>query len=157
MTETEPQALPAARRSRVKLAAKILLPVAIIAGAALYAVRADRPPVERNLVKERVWPVAVVPVVISDQQPELRLFGEVTAGREVELRPLVAGRVVEVGPNFVDGGVVREGELLIVVDPFDYRANVDESEARRAETSAKIRSDEGMDQTVSLLQLISHD
>lgn len=138
MAETRPQAPQAARRSRVKLAVKILLPVAILGGAAYYAVNAKRPPVERNTVEERVWPVAAVPVVISDQQPELRLFGEVTAGRQVELRPLVAGRVVEVGPNFVVGGIVREGELLIAVDPFDYRANVEESVARRAETSAKI-------------------
>ena len=98
MAEIGPQAPPAARRSRVKLVAKILSPVAILAGAAIYAVSAKRPPVERNPVAERVWPVAAVPVVISDQQPELRLFGEVTAGREVELRPLVAGRVSRSAP-----------------------------------------------------------
>ena len=33
----------------------------------------------------------------------------------------VAGRVIEVSPSFVPGGFFEKGELLLRIDPFDYR------------------------------------
>ncbi len=139
MTGSEADRPTTMRRSPVKTAAKFVLPLAILVGALVYAfhLRATRPEVERNLVEERVWVVAAASVAVTNEQPELRLYGEVVAGREVDLRPLVAGRVVEVGPNVVEGGAVREGELLIAIDPFDYQANVAEDQARLAEVRAK--------------------
>ena len=122
-----------------KLAVKIGLPLAILAaavGAALY-LRATKPELEPELARERVWPVATVPAAPSDVRPEFRVYGEIVAGREVEMRPLVAGRVVEVGPDFVEGGVVKRGGLLIAIDPFDYRAEIAEREAELAQARAR--------------------
>ncbi|MCH7889595.1 MAG: efflux RND transporter periplasmic adaptor subunit [Proteobacteria bacterium] len=119
---------------------KVVLPLAIIAVAALGAVymAKTRPRVAPQPPQERAWAVAAVPASPVDVRPEMRLFGNIVAGREVELRPLVAGRVVAVGANFVEGGVVRAGELLIAIDPFDYRADVAENEARIAEARARL-------------------
>ena len=111
--------------------------------------------VEPTLPEERAWPVTVVSAARVDAQPELRLFGEIVAGREVELRPLVAGTVIDVGPRFLNGGVVREGELLIAIDPFDYRADVDEFEARIAESKARVAE---IGATIAATnQIITHD
>jgi len=73
-----------------------------------------------------------------DVRPTMALYGAIIAGREVELRPLAAGRVVAVGANFVDGGVVRAGELLIAIDPFDYESDVADYAAQVAEARAKL-------------------
>ena len=73
---------------------------------------------------------SAVPVAIADVRPDLRLLGEVVAGRSVELRPLVSGRVIEVGENYVEGGTVREGELLVAIDRFEYESDVAEREAQ---------------------------
>ncbi len=118
---------------------KTALPIAILAVALAFAVflRATKPDIERNKVEERVWPVSAVTVEIVDVQPELNLYGEIVAGREVELRPLVAGRVVEVGANFVDGGKVRAGELLVAIDRFHYESQIAERDAQLAEARAK--------------------
>ena len=90
---------------------KVVLPLAIIAVAVLGAVymAKTRPRVAPQPLQERAWAVAAVPASPVDVRPEMRLFGTIVAGREVELRPLVAGRVVAVGANFVEGGVVRAG------------------------------------------------
>jgi len=61
------------------------------------------------------------------------------AGRAVELRPLVSGRVIAVGDKYVDGGVVKSGDLLIAIDPFDYEATVRERAAQLAEAEARLR------------------
>ncbi|MCZ6860521.1 MAG: efflux RND transporter periplasmic adaptor subunit [Alphaproteobacteria bacterium] len=125
------------RRRRVR---KILLPLAIIAMGMAFAgyLRATRPPVERNPVRERVWIVSAMPVVLSNVQPNLRLYGEIVAGRKVDLRPLVAGRIVAVGAKFAAGGIVRNGDLLIRIDPFEYKSAVDERTALLNEAKARL-------------------
>ncbi len=117
------------------------VPIAILAVAVSFAgyLRATRPEVKPRAPQERVWTVAAVSVDIADAQPRLRLYGEVVSGRTVDLRPEVAGRVIETGPGLVEGGVVRAGERLVVIDPFDYEANVVAREAELAEARARLR------------------
>ncbi|MFQ5958749.1 MAG: efflux RND transporter periplasmic adaptor subunit [Alphaproteobacteria bacterium] len=119
---------------------KVVLPLAILAGAmaGAWGLWKTRAQMEPEPPQESSWTVAAVSAARVEVRPEMRLFGEVVAGREVELRPLVAGRIVEVGPNFVEGGVVRAGELVVAIDPFDYRADVAEFEARIAEARARL-------------------
>ena len=110
----------------MKRLTKIVAPIVIITAAVAVAgyLEATRPVVAPTLPEERAWPVSVVSAARIDAQPELRLYGEIVAGREVELRPLVAGTVIDVGPRFLNGGVVRAGELLVAIDPFDYHADI---------------------------------
>ena len=127
--------VPRGRRTR-----KILLPLAIIVIGVAFTgyLRATRPPVERNPVRERVWIVSATPVSLTSVQPKLRLYGEIVAGRKVDLRPLVAGRIVAVGEKFAAGGIIRAGDLLVQIDPFDYRSAVDERKAQLAEAKARL-------------------
>lgn len=120
--------------------AKVLLPLVVLGAAAFAAATliATRPKVEPTPPEERVWTVAAVPATQHSVQPTIRAFGEIVPRREVELHPLVAGPVVEVGDNFVDGGFVQEGELLIAIDTLDYETAVREIEARIAETQGRI-------------------
>jgi len=120
---------------------KRALPVAILAaaGAAVALMVATKPEIPRKPVEERVWLVSAVTAKRSAVRPELRLYGEVVAAREAQLRPLVAGPVVEIGPNFEDGGTVRRGELLLAIDPFEFRSAVTEAEAQAAEAKAHLR------------------
>ena len=119
---------------------KIVLPLLVLAGAVLVAgyLQATRPRIERAEPREREWPIAVATVEIADIQPDIVAFGAIVARRDVELRALVAGRVVETGPNFADGGIVREGELLVGIDPFEYEAAVEEAKAGLAEAKAAL-------------------
>lgn len=118
---------------------KIGIPIAIIVVAVVVAgvLRATRPEVVSEPPRERVWPVETMNVRVGGQQPDWTLYGQVLAGREVELRPLVAGRVVGVGAQYRDGGVVAKGDLLVQIDPFDYRSFLDEANAQLAEARAR--------------------
>jgi multidrug efflux pump subunit AcrA (membrane-fusion protein) len=120
---------------------KIALPLIILALAIAGAgyLRATKPELTPKASMEKVWPVSAVEAAPSDIQPTLRVFGEIVAGREVEMRPLVAGRVVEAGGNFVEGGTLRRGELLVAIDPFDYNARVTDRTAALAEARAKLK------------------
>ena len=119
---------------------QVLLPVAAIglAIATYNYLKATKPEARKQAPQEAVFSVKSIPVSFSNHQPRLTLYGTTVAGREVELRSLVAGRVVQTGGNLQAGGRVKTGDLLIAVDPFDYRIAISEAEAQLAEAKARL-------------------
>ncbi len=135
----------------IRLLVMVVLPLALLAGAlAGFAyLQATRPtvPVERQPEQPRF--VDAVTAERADLRPTLTLFGEIVAGRTVDLRALVAGEIVAVSDQLVEGGRVARGEELVRIDPFAFegalvRANADlaETRARIAELDARVRQEE---------------
>ncbi len=111
----------------------VLVTVAVLA--LMIITRPRTAPVD---LPERIWPVDVVVLSKADHQPTLELFGQVVAGRRSELRARVPGPIVEVGRNFREGAAVAEGELLVQIDPFEYRNDVAEQRALQTEARADL-------------------
>ncbi len=99
---------------------------------------ATKPEVTREARPERVWTVDTVTAARSDHRPEIRLLGAVDAGRTAELRPLVGGTVKSVSPALKDGGVVKAGDPLMVIEPLDYELIVAETEASLDQARARL-------------------
>lgn len=104
--------------------------------AMLVLTRPSMAPVEQAEIE---WPVKVTTVNFQDLRPVLKLYGEIVAGRESELRALTPGPIAEVGDNFREGGAVVRGELLLRVDPFDYEIALAEQRAATVEAEAQLR------------------
>ncbi|GAB4226237.1 MAG: efflux RND transporter periplasmic adaptor subunit [Methyloligellaceae bacterium] len=123
------------------LSAKVLLPVVVLllAVASYAGLKATRPEVPQRPVREPVWPVQTMPAQVSDHQPTIRLYGRTLAGRSVDLRALVSGEVIEKGPNLQAGSQVARDEVLLKIDPFQYRGALLEAEAALAEARARQR------------------
>jgi RND family efflux transporter MFP subunit len=119
---------------------KIGLPILIVVLALLVVgvLKATKPEVTARPVAEKQWPVAVVAAKIEDISPKRLFYGEIVAGREAELRTEVQGRVVSVAKNFIDGGIVAKGDLLLEIDPFEYTAQLSEREAELSEARARL-------------------
>ena len=115
-----------------------LLIALITAGliALLVITRPSMAPVEQAEIE---WPVRVATARYQDLPPVLKLYGEIVAGRESELRALTPGAIVEVGHNFREGAAVGKGELLLRVDPFNYEIAVAEQSAAAVEAEARLR------------------
>jgi RND family efflux transporter MFP subunit len=125
----------------MKKFAKVVLPVLIIAIAVsgFMYLRSTRPQATPKPLVEKVWPVSVLEARLTDEQPDIKEFGTVVAGSVVELRPLVDGRIVKLGENFVEGATVRRGDMLVVIDPFDYEVEVIDKKAAIAEAEARLK------------------
>ncbi|MCF8468853.1 MAG: efflux RND transporter periplasmic adaptor subunit [Sneathiella sp.] len=124
----------------MKLFLKALLPLVILllgVGIFVYLVE-TKPVIEPEVVAERVWTISAIPVKIMDQSLDLALFGSLKAARDVELRSLVSGEVIEVGDNFREGALLEKGELLVGVDPFEFQARLDESDAGLQEAKSRL-------------------
>ena len=121
--------------------AKVLLPVIVVAAAvAGYRMLvATKPEVPSRLAQERVFQIDAVTARFENRQPVLRLFGEVVAGREVELRALVSGEIVGVTPDLRVGATIPAGSEVIRIDEFSYRGAVVEAEANLREAEAGLQ------------------
>lgn len=125
----------------LNLAAKIALPLVVLAGA--YTIfqdfKAGRPEVPQRPARERVWTVETMPAEFRRIQPQLKLYGAIQAGRDIALRALVAGEIVEIAPDLRVGALVEAGTPLIRIDPFSYEGQVIEAQAERLEADARLR------------------
>lgn len=131
---------------RVSLSKRVIMvvvPLAIIAvGVAIAGfLIATKPEVAAKPVVERVWTVAAQPATVQDIRPERRFYGRIVAARQIEIRPEVSGRVLEIGPNFVEGGLVKKGDPLVRIDPFDYEAKLKEIQADLKGTRSMLERD----------------
>lgn len=75
--------------------------------------RQNKPPQGR----ERVFTVNVQIAEPQQIVPELVAFGEVRSRRSLEVRAKSSGTIITLSPDFVDGGEVSQGEVLLRVDP----------------------------------------
>lgn len=103
--------------------------------------RMSQEPRERP-ARERIFAVNVVTAQPRTVTPILTAFGEVQSRRELEVRAATAGKIVELAEGFEEGGHVREGQLLVQIDPGDAqlvldRVQSDLRDARAEQTEAE--------------------
>ncbi|HEY4079912.1 MAG TPA: efflux RND transporter periplasmic adaptor subunit [Burkholderiaceae bacterium] len=91
---------------------------------------ADAPPAAPPAVKVSVAAVQAAEVTTWDE-----FSGRLEAVERVELRPRVPGTVLSV--HFREGALVRQGDLLISLDPAPYAAEVERAEAQVAAAKAR--------------------
>jgi RND family efflux transporter MFP subunit len=80
------------------------------------------PTAERSgAVKQTAMLVEVTQAEQGSFRPTIRALGTVEPAQEVVLSSRVGGEVVARSSSFVPGGYVRRGEVLLRLDPSDYR------------------------------------
>lgn len=117
--------------------AMILLPIIIlvIGFMAMGAMNENRPRAKKDNSVDNRQAVFVVPARLSDYHYQVEAQGEVRPKTEIDISSQVSGRVSYISPNFVDGGLVKKGELLFALDPSDY--NLRQVQAKAAVAGAE--------------------
>lgn len=121
----------------------LLLLVAVGFVAATWQLLYSRP----QSTRER--PTPPVPLVdVVDSQPRLHPLtlhaaGPVISANELEIRPQVGGRIVELHADFEPGGRIAAGSTLLQIDAEDYRLAVEAAEAEVAKARASIEIEQG--------------
>ena len=115
---------------------RILIPVAIVAvGVGVYAgmVAMKTSPPRRPRV--HLGPlVETISAPAQSLRVAVKGHGTVRPAEEIELVPQVAGIVVWKSPRFESGGFFKRGELLLQIDPRDYRLAVEVARAEVAQS-----------------------
>lgn len=64
------------------------------------------------------------PVTMQDLDFTVIAQGEVRPRREIVVAPQIAGRIAYVSPDFIDGGFIRRGQVLVRLETADYQLAV---------------------------------
>lgn len=129
----------------LKAALQAVLALLILFGAfkGMSALVSTRPDVPKRPAQEVSYAVETMTLAQADNTPQILVYGETTAGREVDLRALVGGEITEVHPNLKAGGTVSKGDVLVAVDRFDYEGAITEAHANLAEAQASLVESKG--------------
>ncbi|MFU1478966.1 efflux RND transporter periplasmic adaptor subunit [Roseovarius sp. C7] len=92
--------------------------------------------------RERVFAVHVVEAEARAQDPVLIAFGQVQSRRTLEIRAQVAGTLIALSEEFVEGGEVETGQFLARIDPADAEAALARAESDLADAEADRRDAE---------------
>ncbi|MBK1635570.1 efflux RND transporter periplasmic adaptor subunit [Rhodovulum adriaticum] len=114
------------------------------AGNTIYSsvqARLSQEPMQRP-PRERIFAVNVLSYQPGQVTPVMTAFGEVRARRTLELRAQSGGEVIELHPDFEEGGIVRKGELVLRVDPADAQSALQVARTDLAEAQADLRDAE---------------
>lgn len=105
----------------------IILPVIVLVvmiGGGVVLTSIFKPPVEK--AEEQPRGLSVFAEAASQTSLDLKVSaqGEVRPKRQIVVAPQIAGRIAYVSPDFVDGGFIREGQVLVRLESADYELAV---------------------------------
>ena len=115
----EKQVNPARRQRPIVRIVLSLLILAAGVGGALY-LKNSAPRAQKRAPTKLSPTVQVLTVKLSDYQIVVTAMGTVIPDREVLLKSRVSGEVVEIHPEFTEGGFLKKHTKVLQIDPLDY-------------------------------------
>ncbi|WP_027363013.1 efflux RND transporter periplasmic adaptor subunit [Desulfospira joergensenii] len=108
---------------------KIVLPLCLILGGAFgfKYFKSKEVKVTRKPPQKHVALVETLQMEPATHETFIHAMGTVLADKEIILKARVSGEVIWVSPKFVQGGLIREGEILLRLDDSDYKLEVDKA------------------------------
>lgn len=90
--------------------------------------------------------------------PTIVATGTVQPVEDVTLSPLVSGQIIRRDPAFTPGGFVKKGEVLLQIDPSDYRNTLELRKSELLQSETALATEMGRQQIAEQdLQLINND
>lgn len=122
-----------------------MLAAALLAGAAgiTFLLYLDRPSTE---ITEPVYIPVTVDVVAAKKETiriPVQAQGTVSPLQQSVLAAEVQGRIVAVADNFHAGGFLRQGDVLLRIDPRDYEARLARAEAALRSAESELLQERG--------------
>jgi multidrug efflux system membrane fusion protein len=110
--------------------------LAMVGGVSFLSDRSGSAQAETAAATPAALPVSVSVVVPRETVPWDEFSGRLEAVERVEIRSRVAGAIQEI--HFREGALVKQGDLLILIDPSLYAADVARAEGQVAAAKARL-------------------
>lgn len=125
----------------------ISIVVLLAAGGITTAIFMTEPTAERSgAVRENAMLVETIVVERGTFYPTIQTMGSVEPTIDINLSPQVGGYVQRVSEAFTPGGVVRKGEVLLEMDPADYRNTLAQRQSALSQAVADLNIESGRQQ-----------
>ena len=122
----------------------ICLVILLVAGAVTAFIFLTEPSASRaDATKETAMLVDVTQVQRGTFQPIVVATGTVQPSKEIMLSPRVSGEIIRLAENFSPGGFAKKGEVLLQIDPADYRNALQLRKSDLRQTKADLEIEQG--------------
>ena len=141
MTDTAPR-----RTSWLRVIANVLVCAMILVSSwfAIEWINRTEPTAEKiTATRKSAALVETISVRRGTYRPKLVVLGTVRPAQDITLSPRVSGQVIELSPKLVPGGMVRQGDQLLRIDPADFQNAVSISKSELEQKQASLEIEEG--------------
>ena len=122
----------------------ISLAILLTAGIIITIIFLTEPSAERSgATKETAMLVDVVQADSGTFSPTIVATGTVEPARDIMLSSRVSGKIIRVSPAFTPGGFVEEGEVLLQIDPADFRNDLRLRQSELQQALADLKVEQG--------------
>ncbi len=122
----ETDKIPAKKGNRLALFLKILFPILILAAGFTAAKHLYKgaPKAKRNRPAPRPPLVSVTAATKANHRVVVSAMGTVTPSKRIDLKSRLSGEVIHAAKGFTPGGLFKKGDLILGIDPADFRLSV---------------------------------
>ena len=118
--------IPKKKGSVIKRIIRIALPICLVlAGVAGFNYfKSQEVKMKRKPIEKQAAVVETIALTPGNFQTYVHAMGTVMPDRQITLKAKVPGEVIFVSENFVQGGLMKKGEILLLIDDSDYQIEV---------------------------------
>ena len=107
--------------NRTKTLLSIIVILIICFGVTFYIFSTEPEAETEGATKQSAMLIDVIKAEQGDFRPIVKATGTVQPSKDINLSARVSGEVLRISSSFNPGSFVREGELLVQLDPADYQ------------------------------------
>ncbi|MCF8307446.1 MAG: efflux RND transporter periplasmic adaptor subunit [Bacteroidales bacterium] len=127
----------------------ISLAALAVAAVVVLVIFSTEPTAKRaGATKQTAMLVNVIEVEKGTYRPEIEAMGTVEPSQDIVLSPRVSGEIMERSDAFTPGGYVQKGEVLLQIDPSDYKNTLEQRKSELLQAQADLNVEMGR-QTVA--------
>lgn len=125
----------------------LILLIVILAFGLIQLIKVSEPEAKREAAtKKTAMLVQVEEVSRGRYTPKISGLGTVQPAQEINLSSQVSGEVIQVQENFIPGGFVKKGGLLLKINPVDYKQQVQQKQAALTQAKTELQLEQGRQQ-----------
>ncbi|MBS3769205.1 MAG: efflux RND transporter periplasmic adaptor subunit [Bacteroidales bacterium] len=122
----------------------ISLLILLVGGAVTLVVFLTEPKAVRSgATRETAMLVDVIRTKRDTFQPTIVAMGTVKPSQDIILRPRVSGQITDRYAAFTPGGYVNKGEILLQIDPEDYKNTLEQRKSELQQAKADLNIEMG--------------
>lgn len=133
------------KKKRVGAICKGILPIVLVVLGVVLTIyfRSTPPKVSRGTHRSFVPVVDTILIQETNIRTSIKAMGTVAPSREVTLIPRVSGKIVEVADAFELGGLVPKDDVVVTVDPSDYKIALRQAQGAVVSARAALKLEMG--------------
>ena len=128
-------------RRIIRIALPICLVLAGVAGFNYF--KSQEVKMKRKPIEKQAAVVETIALTPGNFQTYVHAMGTVMPDRQITLKAKVAGEVIFVSENFVQGGLMKKGEILLLIDDSDYQIEVQKVQSALDKTLSDLAIEQG--------------